>query len=134
PVAGARVTTLALRADEQPAAVELATTDKNGRFTAKLDPPPAGRPEVRQLVVTKSGFGPDWVDVAEAAGGSVTLRLTKDDVPVAGRVTDLEGKPIPKATVRIKSIAEAPSGDLGRVWADWARGPDLALRRASKML
>ena len=42
----------------------------------------------------------------------VTVRLARDDVPVAGRLVDLEGRPVAGATVRVVSIDGPPGGDL----------------------
>jgi RNA polymerase sigma factor (sigma-70 family) len=113
---------------------ELAKTDRNGKFTVALDPLPAGRPDLRQLVAVKSGYGPDWVTLSEVASGDVTLRLVSDDLPVKGRVTDLEGKSIPNALVKLGPIQTSESEDLSKVWEEWRTGPQRALNRASKSL
>ncbi len=117
----------------KPGITELATTDADGQFAVKLDPLPAGRPDYRFLVAAKPGFGPDWVKVGDIAG-AIKLTLVADDVPLKGRVTDLEGKPVPKAKVSVRSIATTPTGDLSKVWEEWPRSPYLALREASKSM
>ncbi len=47
------------------------------------------------------GFGPAWATFTTADEvKELTLKLVKDDVPILGRVIDLEGRPIPGVTVR----------------------------------
>ena len=116
----------------KPSIDELATTDADGKFAMTLKPMPASNPDYRdrQLVAFKRGFGPDWIKVSEIGDGPVSLKLA-EDVPVKGTVTDLEGKPVAKAEVRIRSIA---AGDLDKVWEQWPKSPYLALRAAGKEL
>ena len=42
----------------------------------------------------------------------LTLQLVVDDVPVTGEIVDLEGKPVPGATVRVLQIMASPQEDL----------------------
>src|SRR5262249_16790639 len=46
-----------------------------------------------------------------------TLKLVKDDVPIEGRVVDLEGKPIRGVTVRVMSVTPMVRDDL-EPWQD----------------
>jgi len=103
--------------------VEVGKTDADGTFAVSMKPLPAGAQEYRQLVAAKPGFGPAWIDVREAAGAPVTLQLV-DDVPVKGRVTDLQGKPVAEAKVELKFLS---TGNLARVWEGWPRRPESAL-------
>jgi RNA polymerase sigma factor (sigma-70 family) len=119
---------LAAAMSGKPGVITLAKSDADGRFAVTLNPLPPGSPDYRQLVAAKDGFGPDWVNVRDLDDGPVSLKLA-DDVPVKGRVTDLEGKPVPKATVRVKMIA---AGDLKRVWEMWPRDPYQALHAANR--
>jgi RNA polymerase sigma factor (sigma-70 family) len=43
-----------------------------------------------------------------------TLRLVRDDVPLDGRVLDLQGKPVAGARIRVRGISLPQSGDLSR--------------------
>lgn len=133
PVAGAGINTMkpGKALSDKPAVHELAKSAADGTFTVTLDPPPPGQPDFRFLVATKAGCGPDWLKAGEVNDSPVSLKLAADDVPVKGRVTDLEGKPVPRATVRIKTLA---AGDLGKVWEMWPRGPYYALRAAKNQL
>jgi uncharacterized GH25 family protein len=115
----------------KPVVKTLAKTDDDGKFSVKLEPLAPGQLDYRTLLATKPGFGPDWVMVSALSGESVTLKLVSDDVAVKGTVTDLEGKPVAKATVRIKTLA---AGDLGKVWEMWPRGPYYALQAAKNQL
>jgi hypothetical protein len=54
------------------------------------------------LVATGKGGAPDWAALHEA-GGEMTLRLARD-VPIRGRLLDLEGKPVVGAVVRAHTI------------------------------
>ena len=42
----------------------------------------------------------------------MTLRLVRDDVPIDGRIIDLEGRPVPGATVRLVEMDTPLQGDL----------------------
>jgi RNA polymerase sigma factor (sigma-70 family) len=70
------------------------------------------------LTAVAAGHGPGWkaVDKPEALK-DVTLKLVKDDVPIEGRVVDLEGHPIPGATVRVLGFGANASEDL-KPWLD----------------
>jgi RNA polymerase sigma factor (sigma-70 family) len=64
------------------------------------------------VVAVAPGQGPCWVDfTTPEEAGHLRLWLVKDDVPINGRVVDLEGRPIPGVKVRVKAIIE---GNLPR--------------------
>lgn len=133
PVAGASLRTLKLDpAAANGLAVELGMTDANGKFSVLLTRPAAGHGF--PLVAAKDGYGPDWVTFNEVPDAGLHFKLVADDVTVKGRVTDLEGKGVPKAVIRLTGLATTPSGDLAKVWEQWPRSPYLALRAASKDL
>jgi protocatechuate 3,4-dioxygenase beta subunit len=133
PAAGVSLTTMkpGKTDEDKPTVAELAKTGADGTFTVTLDPLPPGRPDFRTLAAAKAGFGPDWVTAQQAGDGPVTLKPADDDVPVKGRVTDLEGRPVAKAVVRVRQVAV---GDLTKVWQQWPQSPYLALRAADKQL
>ncbi len=98
-----------------------ATTDRDGRFDftfAKKDIAAVGqwnwRPDPWRyavIVAAAPGYGAGWKPIANWEAGSMRLetgeselQLVKDDMPVRGRVRDLEGRPVPGATVRVKNI------------------------------
>jgi protocatechuate 3,4-dioxygenase beta subunit len=122
PVAGAKVYMTTARGYlKRPApSPEYATTGADGRFRFTV---PKGEFGDHSTVVTATApnCGPGWVEVK--AGGKkddLTLRLVKDEVPITGRVVDLEGKPVPGATLTVLQIKAAPGEDLGP-WLEAAR-------------
>jgi RNA polymerase sigma factor (sigma-70 family) len=88
----------------------LATSGKDGRFTAsyrkaEITENPLNmwnRPwRMVQVVASAPGYGPAWASLDRPDAGDFTLRLVKDDVPVKGRVLNLEGQPVEGAAVRV---------------------------------
>jgi hypothetical protein len=59
-----------------------------------------------QIVAAAPGHGPAWTYAYAVAQGELTLRLAKDDVPVRGRVRDLEGRPVAGASVEVVLTGE----------------------------
>jgi protocatechuate 3,4-dioxygenase beta subunit len=92
-------------------------TDTDGRFRFALGPP-AGR----TLLAMVPGLGADWVRL-EAPTADVTLTLPAD-VPIRGRVVDLEGKPVVGAAVRIVELSASESGNLDGFVKQWAADKD----------
>jgi RNA polymerase sigma factor (sigma-70 family) len=95
----------------------------DGSFRLSVAPPVARRlfdePGIRAFVLaTADGFGPavSQRDAMESAG-DLTLRLAKDDVPIAGRILDLQGKPITGVKVRVDELCMPSTGDL-TPWLD----------------
>ena len=100
------------------AEVIRSTSGGDGRFrleipAARLDDP-AADPGWRgaEVVATAGGYGPAWVSVAKAREGEVTLKLVADDVPLRGRVLDLEGRPVAGARIAVTRVATVKGGDL----------------------
>jgi RNA polymerase sigma factor (sigma-70 family) len=119
PVAGARLC-LFYRPSEAWAYVERpmpapahATTGPDGRF--HLASPTVRFLQKHQAVVvaTAKGFGPAWVEVDPRDGRKdLSIRLVRDDVPIAGRVVDLQGRPLRGVAVRMLNIRASPQEDL----------------------
>ena len=63
------------------------------------------------VAAVAAGYGLDWIALKEA-GAELTLRLEKDDVPIKGRVLDLEGRPVAGATVRLVRLSKLPGDAL----------------------
>jgi protocatechuate 3,4-dioxygenase beta subunit len=92
-----------------------ATSGPDGRFQFKAPRAKFAIYQETTLVVTATGHGAGWLDVdLRAKKDDLTLRLVKD-VPVAGQVVDLEGRPIQGVTVRVLRIRAAQGDDL-RPW------------------
>jgi RNA polymerase sigma factor (sigma-70 family) len=94
-------------------------TAADGRFEfavahALLDDPwYENNRDATYVVAAADGYGCAFAKLPPGTAGDVTLRLVKDDVPIHGRVLNLEGKPVAGATVRIDDLVYFPnSGDL----------------------
>ena len=100
--------------DPPPAPKSRGTSGRDGRFgftVAKADLP-AKPDDLLQVVAIAEGFGPGWVSLDKSAAQDVTVRLARDDVPITGRVLDLEGRPIRGATIRPVVLMTTPDEDL----------------------
>ncbi len=103
--------------------MDRARSDADGRFHLTFEDREIGVAEDREsrdrwdmpmIVAWAPGFGPDSVE------GDVTeehpLRLARDDVPITGRIIDLEGRPIAGATVRVHRLESPESADAFERW------------------
>jgi hypothetical protein len=65
------------------------------------------------IAAVAPGFGPAWLTAESfAPSGETTLRLVRDDVPINGRILNLQGRPVPGATIRLLEIASPIDDDL----------------------
>jgi RNA polymerase sigma factor (sigma-70 family) len=104
PIAGARLSLWLGKGKPRP----LGETAADGSFRIRLDVADmAGKPK---LIVQAKGQGPDWIEVGRRVG-AITFRLNAD-VPIQGRILDLEGRPIVGATVSVRSAGKSGQGDL----------------------
>jgi protocatechuate 3,4-dioxygenase beta subunit len=129
PVAGARVYVMPYYYSRTPIEPAARTqSDAEGRFTMNFDPAQCrDRTEARpdawrnaQIIATADGFGPAWIayrDVRE----EITLRLVTD-LPLEGRVVDLEGRPIAGARVHVLEVQATQTGDLSEYLKAFALG------------
>jgi RNA polymerase sigma factor (sigma-70 family) len=147
PVAGATarfdVNHAMAHAPEGPPPSDL--TDAEGRFT--LEAPAAafagydpGVAKVRPRVVASAeGRTLGWAEVVSTADGlrpEVVVKLGRDDVPIEGRLINLEGQPVPGATVEVAAVFAPPDGEIedwvaGRARIDQGPGQKLILVPAS---
>jgi RNA polymerase sigma factor (sigma-70 family) len=97
-----------------------ATTDADGRFhftTTEAEFAAAQGTELwtsPMLVVTAQGFGADWVDLKTPPVDRISFQLVRDDVPITGRLLDLEGRPVANAKVRREDVRAEAGGDIDR--------------------
>jgi hypothetical protein len=84
-----------------------------------------------QLVVMAQGCGPAFLD--PSGDGMKVLRLTKDDVPIRGRVIDIQGRPVAEATVQLVGILWPASGELDQ-WLDALKTDKVAYPITYRML
>jgi RNA polymerase sigma factor (sigma-70 family) len=90
-----------------------ATTGPGGRFTFTA---PKAKYQDQATIVSAAApnLGIGWVGILkDDKRTDLTLKLVADDVPITGQIVDLEGKPVPGATVRVLQIMASPAEDLG---------------------
>jgi RNA polymerase sigma factor (sigma-70 family) len=123
PFAGAKVffaRSMLNRRDEPPPAPPTVTSDAEGRFRLLVSRSGYRTGDKYEkehwlqgaVVAVGKGYGPGFVraDSAEQLA-NVTVKLIKD-VPIEGRVVDLQGKPIAGARVQVRSFAGDDGPDL----------------------
>ncbi len=96
-----------------------AVSDADGHFRFMLAEPGYVSQQVQSrwtnptVVALARGFGPGFASPATAdAAGDLTLKLVRDDVPIDGRIIDLEGRPVPDVTVRPLALWASSGEDL----------------------
>jgi hypothetical protein len=110
PVPRATVYLLGWKQDRTAAKPEtVATTDADGQFRYDASRIPSGLISP-MLVATAGGLACDWEPV-QRDGPEMTLRLAAE-VPVRGRLLDLEGKPVAGAAVKLLSVGTTTDGNL----------------------
>jgi RNA polymerase sigma factor (sigma-70 family) len=112
PFAGAKLYVSTYTETDRPEPKVRATSGADGRFHFA-----ATRSEVNRgdaVVAVADGCGPDWIELSDLDkdGRMPALHLVKDDVPVAGRVLDLEAHPIRGAALRVVRVRKMPGEDL----------------------
>jgi RNA polymerase sigma factor (sigma-70 family) len=113
PVAGARVYLLKWGAQGKAPPKVWAETGNDGRFSAKVP-----QRDLGELFVIAPGHGPGWVikpgklQERWPFEDNQVVRLAPDDVPVNGRLLDLQGQPIAGATIRVFALKASPDGKL----------------------
>jgi RNA polymerase sigma factor (sigma-70 family) len=119
PFAGAKLYLLDNAAAGKPPAVRAVTAaDGHFRFAVaerdvRLNYGYADSWQAVFLVATAEGHGAAVSKVGKPGGAEErTLRVVKDDVPIRGRVIDLEGRPVAGATIRVDSLRLPVKDDL----------------------
>ncbi|HEV3261598.1 MAG TPA: sigma-70 family RNA polymerase sigma factor [Gemmataceae bacterium] len=123
PLAGAKIYMLYYTMPRRLAVPVRATSDKDGRFHFTIAKADFARwystePWSSAFVVAQAdGYGLAF-DVPRRGKKpqpptDMTLRLAKDDVPVTGRILDLEGKPLAGVRVSVRGLLAPMTGDLG---------------------
>jgi RNA polymerase sigma factor (sigma-70 family) len=109
PVAGAKL--YLTPATGQPP--EDATTGPDGRFAFSV-PNAKFADRFTYVAAAAANYGVGWATVApNGKRDDLTIRLVEDDVPIAGEIVDLEGKPIAGATLTVLTVSAAAGEDLG---------------------
>ena len=112
---GARVFIVHAVRSEALSSKPLAVSDAAGDFACEITR--ADYTELQtlgsnRLIALADGLGFAISDPNAAQGEALTLRLVLDDVPIQGRVIDLQGKPVVGAAVRIICIKTNGNNDL----------------------
>src|SRR5262249_37333430 len=115
PVAGAKVKVISRGA----AGKALAQGDAAGDGRFQLAVPSGALDEGATLVATATGHGPDWAEAPASPAGEVTLQLPPDDVPLEGRILDLENRPVRGATVTVAHLERPRDGDVTAWLSAW---------------
>jgi hypothetical protein len=79
------------------------------------------------LAAFAEGYGPAWtagLTIDDPDGNR--LELVADDAPIAGRLMDLEGRPLPDVTVHVVQIYVAPTEDLTPWLSETQKDPKTA--------
>src|SRR5262245_49331744 len=84
---------------------ELGVSATDGSFRVEVPPSKS------ILLATAKDHGPAWINLP-AEQAEITLRLAKDDLPIRGRIVDLEGKPLAGVNVQTADVIAPVSGDL----------------------
>jgi RNA polymerase sigma factor (sigma-70 family) len=112
-----------------------ATTGPDGRFEFSVTRAPGGMDFYRQLVAVADGFAADWAEPLKPdATGDLTFKLVPDDVPVRGKLVDLEGRPVPGVTVRVLRIETTKDEDVTPVLKQLSTYASMALNQVNKRL
>ena len=121
PVAGAEILLgLAIAQDEQGGTRRVAASGPDGRFEVAVprmaldrSEHTGGDPPVLAALIP--GFGPDWIKLtSKGARDELNIRLRRDDVPIEGRIIDLEGRPVAGVDVNVLHIWHDPPDFLKR--------------------
>ena len=77
------------------------------------------------IVASLTGYGPQWVsyDKIDDTGQPVLMQLV-EDVPIQGRVIDLDGQPVAGVSVKIGGPSAAEDDDLS-AWIEGARNGEV---------
>jgi len=119
--------------------------DAQGRFSISFSKQPFG--DLSQLgerwqdvwkrteiAASLPGFGPAWIEYGEIDSQQpVTLKLV-EDVPIHGRIVDLEGRPVTATTVKVGGPQASKDEDLS-AWIEGIRAGELpwvVYRKASR--
>jgi RNA polymerase sigma factor (sigma-70 family) len=113
PVAGAKV---AFIADDKGAFVPQLSSDHEGQFTLRI-PRPRTVINPRHVLVVAPGFGMDWESEHQT---DATFHLVPD-LPIVGRVVNLEGKPVAGATVAVHDVRAGRPGAFDGLLRNWKK-------------
>ncbi len=119
PFVGAKLYLSEFRSADRNSSFPLrARSDTAGRFRFKVEKAHFELPHLEpwrnaRVIALADGFGPGGTDSdLPDAGRELTVRLARDDVPITGRLMDLEGRAVAGAVVQAERFLASTSGDL----------------------
>jgi RNA polymerase sigma factor (sigma-70 family) len=125
PVAGAR---FAVIDDETGTPVPQVASGPEGRFAFRMARPHSVR-NPRQVVASAPGFGMDWASEPRA---DAVFHLVPD-LPITGRVIDLQGRPVAGATVAVRDVHAGPAGAFDEMLRNWKKSAQEQEQAAGKL-
>jgi RNA polymerase sigma factor (sigma-70 family) len=131
PVAGARVLLPRVGENGKGADPVRTASGEDGRFrftTRRGDLQGYG-----SLAAAADGYGLAWVATSAVGTGDVTLKLVPD-LPIQGRIRDLEGRPLAGISVVPYGVKTTPADDLTPVLANWNPDSNSVSRQMTKEL
>jgi RNA polymerase sigma factor (sigma-70 family) len=108
------------RQDQKDEEGVTATTDPAGRFTATI-PAVAADTSMVTVSVGNETLAGGWQTWTGPPPKEIRLVEVRDDVPVNGRILDLEGKPLAGVTIQVRSVQILPDGGP-QAFVDWRAG------------
>jgi RNA polymerase sigma factor (sigma-70 family) len=104
---------------------EVGAAGKDGRFAVEMPQTRTPSGKLTWLAARAPGFGVDFVALNDrTANTDVELRLPAD-LPIRGRVIDLQGKPVVGATVRLNALSVYGADTVEPFLAGLLKRPDL---------
>ena len=94
-------------------------TSADGRFSLPITSSAADTAVT--VAATAKGFAAGWATWDAKAPDDLTIALAADDIPIRGRILDLEGKPIAGVMVRVDAAHAVPDGGL-KAYLEWTAG------------
>jgi RNA polymerase sigma factor (sigma-70 family) len=125
PVAGAKFAIIADEVEERIAEVK---SGADGKFTFAMSYPKEVR-NPRQVVASAPGFGVDWISEPRE---DAVFKLVPD-LPIMGRVIDLQGKPVRGASVALHNIHAGTPEAFDALVKNWKKSADEQDKVAGKL-
>jgi RNA polymerase sigma factor (sigma-70 family) len=92
---------------------ERTTSGPDGRFKFEIEKAQFRDRSTVVVAAAAPNYGAGWVQIPpDGKRDDLTVSLVEDNEPVTGQILDLEGKPVPGATLRVMQINAAPTEDL----------------------
>ena len=117
PVSGAKI--FVRFPAEKDAGEPLGESNADGRFKVPLSLMSVS--DRATVIAHAAGFAATWQTWTGHPPEDLNLKLVKDDVPVSGRILDLEGKPIRGAIIRVNAVQTFPN-DGPEAFVQWLAG------------